>query len=62
MNAQTKYNIFQDRADNGEVIDWLSGSKNCFSCHRDVYEGVSDKDAELGTITGCPYCHRSFCD
>lgn len=56
------YNIYQDRANNGEVIDWLDGSKRCFSCGENVYEHISEHKALYGSITGCPVCHRSFVD
>ena len=56
------YNIYQDRANNGEVIDWLYGSEKCFSCGENVYKHISDHKALYGSITGCPVCHRSFVD
>lgn len=57
-----KYEVFQNRVKKGEVIDWLTGSKRCFSCKSNVYDNVSEDVVLHGTITGCPVCHRSFCD
>ena len=30
----------------------------CWSCHRQIYEELDGRSF----ITGCPYCHRSYCD
>lgn len=57
-----RYEVFQNRVNKGEVIDWLTGSKTCFSCKSNVYDNVSDEDVLYGKITGCPVCHRTFCD
>lgn len=56
------YNIYQERANNGEVIDWLDGEERCFSCGENVYEHINEHKATYGSITGCPSCHRSFVD
>ena len=37
----------------------------CWNCHRDICEGDKAITVEsLGDyiITGCPYCHKSYCD
>ena len=34
----------------------------CFSCHNQIYDGVSDKEAKDTLIVSCPLCNRSFCD
>lgn len=62
MRSNEKYLIYNQRADNGEVIDWLDGSKHCFSCGTNVYEHVTENKVMYGSITGCPVCHRSFLD
>lgn len=62
MTPHEKYVLYLERADNQEVIDFLSGSKTCFSCCANVYEYLTDYDVEHGIISGCPICHRSFCD
>lgn len=33
----------------------------CWSCHRSIYEGAGAEDGKT-FITGCPHCHRSYCD
>jgi hypothetical protein len=30
----------------------------CWSCHRQIYEELDGKSF----VTGCPFCHRSYCD
>lgn len=30
----------------------------CWSCYRQIYDELDG----LSFITGCPYCHRSYCD
>lgn len=34
----------------------------CFACHRQIYDDISVETAESELITGCPICHRSYCD
>lgn len=62
MRSDEKYHYYQERANNGEVLDWLSGSRTCFSCGADVYDNSTEQEVMYGSITGCPVCHRSFCD
>ena len=40
------------------VPDFVPDNGICYSCHRQVY----DADNLSFPITGCPFCHRSFCD
>lgn len=54
MRSNEKYYLYQERADNGEVIDWLSGSHNCFICGSDVYDNSTEQEVMYGSITGCP--------
>ena len=35
-------------------------SGNCYSCGRNIY-GPGGYDG-TSFITGCPFCHRSYCD
>lgn len=30
----------------------------CWACGKQIYEKVSGKSL----VTGCPHCHRSYCD
>lgn len=62
MTSHEKYVRYLERADNQEVIDFLNGSELCFSCHTNVYEYVTEDKVNHGIISGCPICHRSFCD
>ena len=34
----------------------------CYGCGCDVYSQVTPDTAAHTYITGCPKCHRSFCD
>ncbi len=36
----------------------------CFACRRQIYAdgGYSVESASTELITGCPWCHRSYCD
>ncbi len=43
----------------------------CWRCHRNIYKpekregyesGYTVKYASENLITGCPHCHRSYCD
>lgn len=44
---------------------------NCWACRMNIYDkktkgdneyGVTVERAAKGLITGCPHCHRSYCD
>jgi len=37
---------------------------NCYSCGRNIYAegGISVEEARESLITGCPFCHRSYCE
>ena len=39
-------------------------TRYCFACRKDIYSegGYSVKEAGETHITGCPFCHRSYCD
>lgn len=41
-----------------DVPNFVPDNGICYSCHRQVYE----YDNLKFPITGCPFCHRSFCD
>lgn len=34
----------------------------CFHCKRDVYADMTIEQAGAELITGCRYCHYSYCD
>ena len=34
----------------------------CWSCGKQIYEGITLKRAKSDLITGCCWCHRSYCD
>lgn len=47
------------------------GDGRCWNCKRNIYEEVVRGDIRSGytverastsLITGCPHCHRSYCD
>lgn len=62
MSPQEKEELYKSRAQSCEVIDWLDGDNQCFSCHKNVYKYVDDYTVKNGMLTGCPICHRSFVD
>lgn len=62
MSPQEKEKLYKERAQSCEVIDWLDGERQCFSCHRNIYEYVDDATVKTGMITSCPVCHRTFVD
>ena len=38
---------------------------NCWGCGNNIYEGDKGWDVERAgkyLITGCPHCHRTYCD
>lgn len=34
----------------------------CWNCGKIIYDRISLETAATTHITGCPYCHRSYCD
>ena len=34
----------------------------CYKCYRNIYTIISVEEAGSHLITGCPFCHASFCD
>lgn len=34
----------------------------CYACGSQIYETISVERASSDLITGCPLCHRSYCD
>lgn len=35
---------------------------NCISCRKNIWEYISLEKASTELITGCPICHRTYCD
>ena len=35
---------------------------NCFHCNRQIYLKITLQKAENELITGCPWCHYSYCE
>ena len=69
IRAQRKY-----QKDNG-MPDFAPSSGICWSCGAQIYQkhahlrggkefasGVSTEKAGSQLVTGCPHCHRSYCD
>ena len=53
---QKKY-CEKERAPNFAPIDGF-----CWSCGTQIYNHISKEEARSELITGCPHCHRSYCD
>lgn len=34
----------------------------CWRCKKQIYEEISLEKASTELITGCPYCHWSYCE
>jgi len=34
----------------------------CWSCGNDIYLTITLETASNSLITGCPHCHKSYCD
>lgn len=35
----------------------------CWKCHREIYSHpTAQAEAAVTLITGCPHCHKSYCD
>jgi len=51
--------------------DFAPADGRCWNCKRQIYEeldspygktGISLERASTELITGCPHCHRTYCD
>ena len=64
-NNKSKYEIYRDWCRSRELPCFVPPSGKCFACRRDVFEDTEHTAGypETGEfITGCPHCHRTFCD
>lgn len=43
-------------------VPHFAPTSRCWSCGRNIYAKISVERAGRELITGCPYCHRTFCD
>ena len=54
----------QRRFCNAHAYPWFAPIRYCPKCHRDIYGsgGYSLDYAATHLITGCPFCHWSYCE
>lgn len=54
----------KEYCENHELPHFAPSDGICWSCHRQIYDEdrISVEEAKSELITGCPVCHRSFCD
>jgi hypothetical protein len=45
-----------------ELPNFAPSDGVCWSCHNQIYNHISLEYASTRLITGCPVCHRSYCD
>lgn len=45
-----------------KVPYFAPGNGICWKCRKQVYNAITMESASTQLITGCPYCHRSYCD
>ena len=66
-NAQIKY------CHDNKAPYFAPEDGRCYKCHANIYEkshlhdgsvswGITIESAGAKLITGCPHCHRSYCD
>ena len=56
--AQVKYQ------EDTKSPDFAPGDGFCWGCKRNIYSegGIDVERASKELVTGCPFCHRSYCD
>ena len=44
--------------------DFAPSTGICWKCKRNIYgeNGISVEEARTQLVTGCPFCHRSYCE
>ena len=59
--AQSRYCEANDAP---HFAPYWSNDYRCYHCHRNIYAegGISVEEAGSRLITGCPFCHYSFCE
>lgn len=54
-----------------EAPDFAPSNGVCWKCHNNIYKpiknrgyvsGITTEKAKTELVTGCPHCHRSYCD
>lgn len=46
-----------------KLPEFAPSDGNCFNCRRYIYDDAKTADsADKELITGCPFCHRTYCD
>ena len=56
IDAQIKYCL------ENKLPLFMSRSGLCWACHGQLMNYYSLEYVSNNLITGCPYCHRSFCE
>lgn len=56
IQAQKKY------CEENHVPHFAPKTGFCFNCGRQIYTRISLEYAANRLITGCPYCHSTYCD
>ena len=34
----------------------------CYNCRKQIYDKITLESASKFLVTGCPHCHRSYCE
>ena len=65
MTNEEKYKKYSEWCRSKNLPNFVPPSGKCFSCHQPVFEETEHTAGypeEGEFITGCPHCHRTFCD
>lgn len=63
MTAAEKFEAYKKHCKEQGLPNFVPSSGKCFGCHREVFADYETKGADPDDfVTGCPHCHRTFCD
>lgn len=61
-NNQDKINAQKEYCDKNNLPYLAPKNGLCYNCLQQIYMEIKFERAKNSLITGCPHCHRSFCD
>ncbi len=59
---EDKLQAQKDYCKEKELPHFAPSSGVCWNCKKQIYNRISLEKAGTDLVTGCPYCHRSYCD
>lgn len=62
VDRQEKIKAQRDMCERKNYPHFAPPTGYCYRCRRDIYEEMTVEQAGEKLVTGCKYCHMSYCD